>query len=259
LTSLDEVAEDIEALLPPPPFGAREDLEDCLLLDGGVPHAAMNGAHRLRFDANGLDERLAAIRGWFRRRGRKEFTWWVGPSATPPGLEAKLRAAGALDFESDPLIASMVLTEPPPAVADVEIRLVDSYEDFADAREIGWEAAGFPDADRKALRAVLRERWEHRRAMGDSALFVALVDGREVAIGDMVFLPFGGFLSGASTLLQFRGRGAYRALVRARWEEVERRGTPALMVGAGAMSRPILERLGFRTVAEIHVLVDSTE
>jgi hypothetical protein len=54
-----------------------------------------------------------------------------------------------------------------------------------------------------------------------------------------------------------RGRGIYRALVRARWDEAERRGTPALVVQAGKMSRPILERLGFETVCEVHTLVDS--
>ncbi len=35
-----------------------------------------------------------------------------------------------------------------------------------------------------------------------------------------------------------------------------RRGTPALVVGAGKMSRPILDRIGFETVAEQHLLVD---
>jgi len=42
--------------------------------------------------------------------------------------------------------------------------------------------------------------------------------------------------------------------VRARWDEAVRRGTPALAVGAGAMSRPILERLGFVQVLEFRRL-----
>ena len=47
-----------------------------------------------------------------------------------------------------------------------------------------------------------------------------------------------------------RGRGAYRALVRARWDAAVERGTPALTVMAGSMSAPILDRLGFATVGE---------
>ena len=53
-----------------------------------------------------------------------------------------------------------------------------------------------------------------------------------------------------------RGRGAYRALVRARWDASQAMGAPALVTQAKAASRPILERLGFRTAGSIVVLVD---
>ena len=58
-------------------------------------------------------------------------------------------------------------------------------------------------------------------------------------------------LFGGATLPEARGRGAYRALVAARWEDAVARGTPVLVTQAGAMSRPILARLGFREVCEI--------
>ena len=48
--------------------------------------------------------------------------------------------------------------------------------------------------------------------------------------------------------------GRYRALVAARWEDAVARGTPVLVTQAGAMSRPILARLGFREVCEIRIL-----
>ena len=48
----------------------------------------------------------------------------------------------------------------------------------------------------------------------------------------------------------------YRALVRARWDDAVAAGQPALVVHAGALSRPILERLGFTAVAEQEVLLD---
>ncbi|MGH3102662.1 MAG: GNAT family N-acetyltransferase, partial [Gaiellaceae bacterium] len=56
-----------------------------------------------------------------------------------------------------------------------------------------------------------------------------------------------------------RGRGAYRALVAARWAAAVARGTPALITQAGAMSRPILNRLGFRELAEIRIFLDRGE
>jgi GNAT superfamily N-acetyltransferase len=64
------------------------------------------------------------------------------------------------------------------------------------------------------------------------------------------------YLAGGGTRPDRRGRGAYRALVRARWDAAVERGTPALTVGAGAMSRPILERLGFAIVGWADCLVD---
>jgi GNAT superfamily N-acetyltransferase len=63
--------------------------------------------------------------------------------------------------------------------------------------------------------------------------------------------------SGLTRLLpQARGRGVYRALVRARWDDAVALGTPALCVHAGAMSRPILERRGFTCIGEVDVLGD---
>jgi hypothetical protein len=63
-------------------------------------------------------------------------------------------------------------------------------------------------------------------------------------------------LSGAGTHPDQRGRGAYRALVRARWDAAVERDTPVLTVSAGEMSRPILERLGFSVVGWIDCLLD---
>lgn len=57
-------------------------------------------------------------------------------------------------------------------------------------------------------------------------------------------------------LAAMKGCGVYRALVRARWDEAVRRGTPALVVQAGKMSRPILERLQFERRTEVHILID---
>lgn len=63
-------------------------------------------------------------------------------------------------------------------------------------------------------------------------------------------------MCGGATIAAARSRGAYRALIAARWEEGRRRGTPTLITQAGAMSRPILERLGFEEVVQIRIFLD---
>ena len=54
-----------------------------------------------------------------------------------------------------------------------------------------------------------------------------------------------------------RGRGVYRSLVRARWDDAVERGTPALVSEAlPDTSYPILKRVGFVDVCTIRRLED---
>ena len=74
-----------------------------------------------------------------------------------------------------------------------------------------------------------------------------------------LLIIFGGIaefiMRGGSTLPGARGRGCYRALVRARWEEAMRLELPGLAVQAQyGSSAPILRGLGFVEVATIHTL-----
>lgn len=217
--------------------------------------AESGGAHRLRFDPESADGRIEAVRAWFRDQGREEFLWWVGPSATPTDLEARLRRHGAEPWK-DGLIASMLTEQAPPEVPEIGVRRVETFEDFLAAREIAWKVAGFTAEQAAEYRATQQAKWESRVRKGDAAAYLAYVDGEPVGSADIIFLSFAGFLSGASTLPEYRGRGIYRALIRARWDDAVERGTPALIVGAGKMSRPILERTGFRVVAEQRLLLD---
>jgi hypothetical protein len=257
LSSLAELAEDIELHLPLSASVERVELPDCVVVDQrGFPFPPAGGVHRLRLAGERVEERVAELRAFFRERGRERFTWWVGSSATPSDLESRLLELGAEPYGDDPVITMMIAEDPPPEVDGIEVRRVERLEDFALAREIAWLNADFTEEEYAQVRAQIPERWAERERTGNGALFLAYVDGEPAAAGDMLALPFAGFLSGAATVPGYRGRGAFRALVRARWDEAVRRGTPALIVGAGGMSRPILERIGFEPVAEQHLLLD---
>ena len=93
----------------------------------------------------------------------------------------------------------------------------------------------------------------------NNVVYLAYVDGEPVARGSASFSEHGVTLFGGSTLPEARGRGAYRALVAARWEDAVARGTPVLVTQASPMSRPILAQLGFREVCEIRILLDVFE
>ena len=87
-------------------------------------------------------------------------------------------------------------------------------------------------------------------------MHAAWLDREIVSAGTCAPTPHGLLLYGGATASRARGRGAYRALLRARWDEAVARGTPALITQGGSMSRPILERLGFKPVGHVHMLLD---
>jgi hypothetical protein len=101
-------------------------------------------------------------------------------------------------------------------------------------------------------RAALPERWDS----GTTVMHGVWLDGQLVSAGTCAVTPYGLALFGGATLPRARGRGAYRALIHARWREAVRIGTPVLITQAGAMSRPILERLGFTPIGRIDMLID---
>ena len=63
-------------------------------------------------------------------------------------------------------------------------------------------------------------------------------------------------MGGLGVLPCARGQGAYRAILAARWAEVERLGKEGLVIHAGMMSRPILERCGFEVVGQLELFLD---
>jgi hypothetical protein len=220
---------------------------------GPSAHPSWNVAQRLRLTPETIDSTLEEVHALVRERGRSACTWEVGSSATPSDLAEQLRARGLLD-DRDPYVVGMVLTERAPAqVEGIEAREVVSFEEFRAAQRVAEEAfGGGVGMDEEQLRA----RYEEKVATGGSKTFVALVDGEIVASASSTYVEGAVTLNGGAVLPHARGRGAYRALVAARWSDAVERGTPALVTQAGAMSKPILERLGFRSVAEITILLD---
>jgi GNAT superfamily N-acetyltransferase len=211
---------------------------------------------RLRL-GHDVEAAVVEIRELLERLDRpRRCQWEVSGSAEPADLHERLLTLG---FEPDPEpeVVGMVLTEEPPAVpAGVTVRRVESLADYAASQEIARVAFGVPEDERADMRARDADGFAQLLASPDAALFLAEVDGRPVASARATFARAGVVLNSGGTLPDSRGRGAYRALVRARWEAGRRRGTPALVTQAGAQSRPILIGLGFVEVAEIRVLLD---
>jgi hypothetical protein len=183
----------------------------------------------------------------------KRQTWWIGPTARPANIIELLEARGFRPAEDGAELRAMALTTPPPdPAAGVEVRRVETLDDFLAAREVQWDAFEVPQERRELQRPYLHGEFDEAMTHGTPLTFLALLDGKPAATGMAIPSERGVFLIAGSTATWARGRGLYRALVRARWEYAVERGTPALITEALVdTSYPILQRLGFAEVCTI--------
>jgi len=188
--------------------------------------------------------------------GATVASWWLSEYSTPADLEERLLERGLFVVAGDYAIDGMLLRSTPPVgPTDVEARAVITPEDFVAATEAQYAAFNTPTERRRDV-AALVEEFELERQSDVVRLYGAWLNGRLVGGGRAIFSPRGVLLSGGSTVPWARGRGVYRALVRARWDAAAARSTPALAVAAGSMSAPILSRLGFEKVCRFRRIED---
>jgi hypothetical protein len=211
---------------------------------------------RVRLREDEIEDAVAEVRTLL--PGARSVEWTIGPSSTPAGLPERLRALGFGDPDppNKPTFAALALDREPPGVDGIDVRRVETFRDFLAALEVVFEANPFREEDEARMRAEAREDYERLRSRPGGA-WLAYVDGRAAAAAVATACERGLYLAGGSTAPWARGRGCYRALVRARWDDAVARGTPGLVVHAQhGTSRPILERLGFELVCELHELED---
>jgi hypothetical protein len=246
---LREVAEYPNSFGPLGPDAERIETDRYALCLG--PGSTWNTLQRQRFALDELDEVLEEVRGHLRERGRTQTQWEIGSSA-PAGLVNALLERGLRPDKESYVVALVMTREPPPPAEDLVARQIETYEEYLAANEVQWEAFGSTAAEiaeaKTLLPKLFRESVNLRHAVW--------LDGKLVCTGTSSPTEHGLLLYGGATKESARGRGAYRALIRARWDDAVALGTPALITQGGTMSRPILERLGFDRVGEVHVLLD---
>jgi hypothetical protein len=237
-----ELAENPNTYVPLRPGRERIVTDRYVIYFGGGDHPAFNVAQRFRFAPEEVDDVRGEIHQHLRARGLTGCSWEVGSSATPGDLVERLLGLGLVE-DAEPLRVGMALTTPPPEVPGVEVRRADSGEERVVAEQIASVVFGTPYS-------------EPPPPDPDTIVYLAYVDGAPVARATGSFSAHGVTLFGGATLAEARGRGAYRALVRARWDDAVARETPLAVTDAGSQSRPILARLGFREVCTIRALID---
>jgi ribosomal protein S18 acetylase RimI-like enzyme len=246
-----ELAEEPGLWLPPKPT------HDVVVADGYclVTYGRSAWVHRIRLQAGDVEHAVEGVRSLLRARGLDEVTWWVGERSTPTDLAGRLEALG-LEADDPPKMTTLAIEHEPSGTPAAETRRVQDFEDYLTALEIDWEAFEVAEAERRARRAAARAAWPLIVADGRSSVYLGYLEGRPVGFGRAVFAPWAALLLGGATLPEARGRGVYTALVHARWRETVERGVPRIVVSAGPMSAPILQKLGFERLGRVRLLRD---
>lgn len=178
------------------------------------------------------------------------FRWKVYGYDQPAELATMLRERGFKPWEEE--VALMILD-----LTDHEVWYPAGFE---------YQRLSDPPSLSQELKPIAEQVWtegaedlitalaSEMAACGDHVgIYAAKQDGRTVGCGVLRFgerMTFGGLFAG-STMPSARGRGVYRGMVSCRAEAARELGAEFLYTEAGAMSRPILERLGFRPVSTI--------
>ena len=247
---LREIAEYPNSFTPLGPREERIETDRYTLNMASGP--TWNTVQRQHMRVDEIDEVVAEVRAALRERGRPSTQWEVGSKAEPADLVDQLLKRG-IKLDHDPVAIALVLTKEPPAPpAGLVARRVETFEEYAAANAVQWEAFGGTEEDIAERREHLEERWRN----SVNPMHAAWLDGEIVSAGTAALTEHGVLLFGGATVPRARGRGAYRALLRARWDEAVKNGTPTLFTQGGSMSAPILERVGFERVGEITILLD---
>jgi hypothetical protein len=239
-------------------LGTGEQLivrDSFILFLGRGDHAGANSVQYLRLTPAAIPSIVAEVRALACANQRRAITWEVATSATPPDLAIQLQQLGMAPA-TPPKAVIMALHEPPPPAPDgIMVTRVETVADFRTFVTITHEVFGIQD---RLANELLRIDRDGAADLADQSFrrYLAWSDGVAIAAASATFTDVGVMLHAGSTIVGQRGRGAYRALVAARWQEAVQHGTPMAVTRAGPQSRPILQRVGFTELAEIAFLID---
>ncbi len=235
-----------------------------LTLQPDFPAPGPNGVAFIRCRPEEADDVIDEVRAHVAPR-HLPLMWILDPGTEPADFGDRLAARGVHPDRHGAEVGVMVLAvADAPAVPQVDglvvVDALSSEQAFRDADAVAREAFGSDaDPDAPGFYESLERRRLNQLAGGYRHVLMAVVDGEPAGTGGMtIHAPDGAIINGGAVLPRFRGRGVYRALVAARLDLARSAGVPGVCVWGGAMSRPILERLGFTTVGWRRFYLDTT-
>lgn len=227
------------------------------VLPGVIRHVDKNGVMSQILYTN-LDERTAdaAIQEQLDFFAGQNFEWKYFTHDKPADLKDRLEKRGFEIGDAEAILMLDLEDAPESLFAPVthDVRRITDPVVVPDIMTIQSIVFGDPNAapPDPADNWVAKQLAEELRTVPDQlSVYAAYAEDGVAASSAWVRFPSGNrfaSLWGAATLPQYRGRGFYTAVLRTRIQEARARGRRFLTVDASAMSRPILEKFGFRWI-----------
>jgi hypothetical protein len=196
-----------------------------------------------------VDEAIAEQIEFYRSRNLN-FVWRVHDYDQPADLGARLENAGF----SDSGTSAVMIAESSQLAIEPELpegtELLQVIDDAGVDLLIEVHESVFGQGHHELRRSILRRL---EVAPQEMALLVVIASGVAVSSSRIEFPPGIDFaaLWGGSTVLEWRGKGFYRAQVFRRAQLALERGYRYLMVLASDNSKPILSELGFDIISRV--------
>jgi len=243
------IVEALESFTLLGPDGRQVETSEYLqFISPAISHGAMNTVVRARFSGE-MDAKIASILRPY-EEGALNCWWMIGPNSLyPEKIEARLRTLGfELEHEAFGLMMPtnhelQLAVEPRVSVEKVtKESLIDYLRAARDGRE--------PSASYRAY-----FEWLMKLQGEKLEIFLSRVDGEPAGTGLLQLFGQSANLVSGYVRPKFRGRGAYRALIKARVESLRKRNIPrAVVLSKTQTSAPILMRMGFTKVCELRTL-----
>lgn len=209
-----------------------------------------NGVHHAVLPAADANRRIAETCRHYASLGLP-FRWVIGPRSRPADLEERLLRAGFVPFQE---LCGLLLdldAADIPAPADITVSEVHEPDVWVDVTARGWgmDAGGRARFRAQVVRTLGAESPQER-------YYVASREGVPIGAAAVMTDEAVAYLSGAVVLPAYRGRGAYRALLARRAEDLRTAGFDrAANLAVSDTSAPICLRVdGFREICRFRVL-----
>ena len=222
---------------------------ECIEVGGGAAlwlgaGSPVNAAVGLGMDDRISESDLQRLETFYHHRGAAALTS-VCQMADPTLFELLGRRGWTLTGFEHVLALELDLAVSHPLDMDLEVRVCNEEE-----RQLWARIAARGFADGRAADPPHREFGRIMAARPEPILVLAWVDGEPAGTGSLMIDGGVGWLTGDSTLPQYRGRGVQQAIQRHRLQLAREAGCDLTVTEAvpGSGSQRNMERLGFRIV-----------